>query len=109
MDEHIDTSITIGLRRRGVDVLTVQQDGRRGKPDPDLLDRAGFLQRVVFTQDRDFLREAHRRQLANIPFVGVVYSYNIAVSIGQCIQDLEIIAKVFDLVDMADRVEYLPL
>ena len=31
------------------------------------------------------------------------------VTIGQCVADLELIAKVYEPADMANRVEYLPL
>jgi hypothetical protein len=63
MDEGVDGPITQGLRARGVDVLTVQEDGRAGlRPDLLVLDRATELQRVAVCQDRDFLREAHLRQ-----------------------------------------------
>ncbi len=34
MDEHIHRAITSGLRLRGVNVLTVQEDGYGGYPDP---------------------------------------------------------------------------
>jgi predicted nuclease of predicted toxin-antitoxin system len=61
MDEHIHRAITIGLRLRGIDVLTVQEDGRAGVSDPLVLDRATELNRVLFTQDDDFLIEANRR------------------------------------------------
>jgi predicted nuclease of predicted toxin-antitoxin system len=62
MDEHVPRSITAGLRLRNVDVLTVQEDGRTGFPDPQVLDRSTELQRILFTQDDDFLVEAHYRQ-----------------------------------------------
>lgn len=75
MDEHVEPAITKGLRRRGVDVLTVQADGRRGATDPMLLDRASSLGRVIITRDRDFLIEAAQRQAAGIPFAGVVYAH----------------------------------
>lgn len=109
MDEHIRRAITIGLRLRGVDVLTVQEDGRAGTPDPILLDRATELQRVMFSQDQDFLIEANRRQVEGINFSGVIYSPLLSISIGDCIRDLEIIAKASNPEDLADRVEYLPL
>lgn len=54
MDEHVHGAITTGLRLRDVDVLTVQEDDRSGFPDPEILDRATQLCRIVFTQDRDF-------------------------------------------------------
>lgn len=53
MDEHVPSAITSALRHRGVDVLTVQEDGRDGAPDPQVLDRAGQLGRIVFTRDED--------------------------------------------------------
>jgi len=55
MDEQVPKPITVGLRQRGVDVLTTQEDKRTGVPDPILLDRAAELGRVIFSQDDDFL------------------------------------------------------
>jgi predicted nuclease of predicted toxin-antitoxin system len=109
MDVHVPTAVTRGLRLRGVDVLTAQEDGSRQLSDPKLLDRAMGLGRVVFTQDEDFLREAARRQQAGEAFAGVVYAHQQRVSIGQRINDLELIAKVYELVDMMNQVIYLPL
>ena len=109
MDEHVKDAVTSGLQRRGVDVLRVQDDGHDNTDDDVILDRAGVLGRVVFTQDRDFLAIAHQRQLAGIPFVGVVFAEQESVSIGTCVKDLEIIAFVYEPHDMANKVEYLPL
>ncbi|MBE2264052.1 MAG: DUF5615 family PIN-like protein [Burkholderiaceae bacterium] len=108
MDEHVHRAITVGLRLRGVDVLTVQEDGRRNTPDPILIDRAAELGRVLFSQDDDMLVEATRRQRAGVPFAGVVYAHQLQTTIGACVRDLELIARVADPVDMADHVEYLP-
>ncbi|NJL36258.1 MAG: DUF5615 family PIN-like protein [Leptolyngbyaceae cyanobacterium RM2_2_4] len=109
MDEHIHYAITVGLRLRDVDVLTVQEDGRSGISDIMLLERATELQRVVFSQDQDFLIEAQRRQIEGIPFTGVVYAHQRAVTIGECIQNLEIIAKASELEELINKVEFLPL
>ena len=109
MDEHVHRAITIGLRLRGIDVLTAQDDGRRHVPDDVLLNRATELGRVLFSQDEDLLAEAHYRQQAGIPFAGVVYVHQLHVSIGACIRDLELIAKAAHPEDLDDRVEYLPL
>lgn len=54
MDHHVPRAITSGLRLRGVDVLTAYEDGTHELDDPILLDRAGELGRVLFTQDDDF-------------------------------------------------------
>ena len=109
MDQHVKNAITRGLRRRGVDVLRVQDDGHGRADDDVILDRAALLGRLVFTLDDDFLAIAHGRQVAGTPFVGVVYAKQRAVSIGTCVRDLELIAIVYELDDMANRVEYLPL
>jgi predicted nuclease of predicted toxin-antitoxin system len=109
MDEHIHRAITTGLRLRGVDVLTAQEDDHRNTPDDVLLDRASALQRVMFSQDEDMLVEARRRQEEGIPFVGVIYAHQLQVNIGACVRDLELIAKAATPEDLADRVEYLPL
>lgn len=109
MDEHIPKPITEELRRRGVDVLTVQEDNRQGTPDSDILNRAIELQRVIFSQDQDFLVEANLCQTERRSFTGVIYARQTRVSIGDCIRDLEIIAKASEPEDLANRVQYLPL
>lgn len=109
MDEHVHRAITVGLRLRDVDVLTVQDDGRRNMPDAVLLDRAAELGRVIFSQDEDLLAEARRRQVEGIPFSGVIYAHQLRVTIGACVRDLELIAQAAEPKDLANRVEYLPL
>lgn len=109
MDEHVRRAITIGLRLRGVDVLTVQEDGLAGTSDLILLDRATQLQGVLFSQDQDFPIEANRRQNESIAFSGVIYASQISVSIGDCIRDLEIIAQAAEPQDLANSILYLPL
>ena len=109
MDEQVQDAITRGLRRRGVDVLRVQDDGHGKTDDAIILDRAMSLGRVVFTRDDDFLAIAQARQMNGIPFAGVVYAKQIIVSIGTCVKDLETIAGVYNPEDMLDKVEYLPL
>ena len=109
MDEHVQRAMTSGLRLRGVDILTVQEDGRAGMPDPLILDRATELERVLFTQDDDFLAEANRRLQQGIDFPGVIYAHQMMVSVGDCIRDLELIAKAGEIKDMANSVRYLPL
>jgi predicted nuclease of predicted toxin-antitoxin system len=58
MDVHVPRPVTRGLRRREVDVLTAQEDGTAKMEDPDLLDRAQALERVLVSQDEDLLVEA---------------------------------------------------
>jgi uncharacterized protein with PIN domain len=109
MDVHVRRAITEALRLRGVDVMTAQEDDAARLSDPALLDRAMQRGRVLFSQDEDLLAEATRRQRAEVPFAGVVYSHQLRVNIGRCIQDLELIAKATDTADWLNWVEYLPL
>ena len=82
MDVHVKEAITRGLRRRGVDVLTAQEDGSARLDDSALLDRAAALNRLIFTQDGDFLIEANRRQTNGEYFVGVLYQHQQTTIIG---------------------------
>jgi hypothetical protein len=109
MDVHVHGAITRGLRARAVDVLTAQDDGAGELSDAALLDRAKLTGRALVTHDDDFLKEAARRQRCGEAFAGVIYAHPQGVTIGQCIRDLELIAKVADPEDLANRVEYLPL
>jgi predicted nuclease of predicted toxin-antitoxin system len=109
MDVHVRLAVTEGLRLREVDVLTAQADGAAQLSDPELLDRATTLERVLFTQDEDLLREAARRQRSGETFAGVIYARQLKITIGQCINNLELIAKVAEPEDFVNWVEYLPL
>ncbi|MCW6038299.1 DUF5615 family PIN-like protein [Spirulina subsalsa FACHB-351] len=109
MDEHIRRAITNGLRLRDVDVITVQEDGKQGEPDENLLNRSTELGRVFFTQDDDFLTLAHHYQQENINFGGVIYAHQQSLTVGECVRDLEIISKASDPEDLWNQVQYLPL
>lgn len=109
MDHHVPRAITSGLRVRGVDVLTAGDDGASLLTDPALLDRAHALRRVLFSQDEDLLEESTQRQREGVAFSGVVYAHQLRTSIGMCIRDLELIAKVAEPSDLAGQVIFLPL
>lgn len=109
MDVNVRRALTEALRLRGVDVLTAQEDGAAKLPDPLLLDRATALGRVLFTHDRDFLREAVLRQKQNEAFTGVIYAHQIETTLAQCLNDLLLIAQAGELEDLVNCVEYLPL
>lgn len=109
MDQHIPRAITTGLRQRGLDVLTAHEDGADQFPDDLLLERATALGRVLFSQDEDLLIEARRRQRADHPFGGIIYAHQLRVSIGQCIDDLELIALTCSAEELTGRVTFIPL
>ena len=109
MIQHVARSITDGLRLRDVDVVTAHEDGSSQLDDDALLARATELRRALFTRDDDLLAEAAKRQKEGAPFEGVIYAHQLRVSIGACIQDLEIIAKTAEPEDVKNQVVFLPL
>lgn len=47
MNQHVPRAITVGLRLRGVDVITAHEDGASAMDDPELLDRAGEFENTL--------------------------------------------------------------
>ena len=108
-DHHVPRAIAIGVRRRGIDVLTTEADGTADRDDEFLLQRATDLGRVVFTQDRDFLALAAAWQHTRREFTGMVYAHQMRITIGAAIQALVLIASLMHPDDMRNRVEFVPL
>ncbi len=109
MDHHVPKAITVGLRLRGVDVVTAHEDGADQLDDDELLQRANELGRALFTQDDDLLAEAAKCQREGIQFSGVIYGHQLRVTIGICIRDLEVIAKSGEMEELKNQVIFLPL
>jgi predicted nuclease of predicted toxin-antitoxin system len=109
MDENVPLAISEALCNRGLDVLRVHEDGFTQTPDIRILDRAAELERIVFTRDADFLREAKIRHGGSVPFLGVIYAHQERASIGQCINDLELICNACSAEELKNRVVYIPL
>ncbi|MCP3957070.1 MAG: hypothetical protein GY719_04395 [bacterium] len=109
MDENVNRAITVGLRQRGVDVVTAQEDWRAGAPDDEILSRSTELGRALFSQDDDLLRVAKQCQVEGIPFSGVIYAHQLRITIGESIRDLELVAEAGQPQELADSVLHLPL
>jgi predicted nuclease of predicted toxin-antitoxin system len=109
MDVHIPRAITNGLRLRGVDILTAQEDGATETPDEILLERARELGRILFTFDEDFLVISSEYLRTSKPFSGIVYAHALLMSVRQCLDDLELIAKAGKTDDFRNHIEFLPL
>ena len=102
MDEHVQRAVTQGLRRRGVDVLTVQEAELLGVSDTKHLTRANTERRVIFTQDTDFLR----LHATGVSHSGIVYAVQ-QTPIGQIVRGLMLIYDLLDAEDMIDHVEFI--
>jgi hypothetical protein len=97
------------LRRRGIDVLTSQEDGSAEWDDEQLLARSTILGRLLFSQDDDLLKFARAWQKAAAPFSGVIYAHQLSAGIGTLVRDLELVLSCCTAEELAGRVTYLPL
>jgi len=102
LDEHVARAVALGLRRRGIDVLTVQEAGLTGESDLSHLALAAVQGRVIFTQDDDFLR-LHAQ---GIPHAGIVYAQR-RIPAGDVIRGLVLISNVLTPDEMRNHVEFL--
>jgi hypothetical protein len=103
MDQHIPAAVTLGLRRRGIDVLTAQDAGRCGIDDADQLAFALAEDRVLVSFHPDFLT-LHQ---TGVTHAGIAWCPERKHSIGQLIQALLLLAGVLNREDMRDHVEFL--
>lgn len=109
MDVHVPSAIAVGLRRRGIDVLTSQEDGTRQLNDEALLVRATALERILFTQDEDLLAIASEWQHQGQVFAGLAYGHQLGPGIGEIVEDLELIATCANDGEVRSLVIFLPL
>jgi hypothetical protein len=109
MDANVPFDITAQLRRRGIDVVTAQDEGREEDDDSDLLDRATDLDRVMFTRDDDFLAIATSRQRSGDEFAGIAYAHQIKVPLGRCVTDLVLLARCCTQQETQNQIVHLPL
>ena len=103
LDEHCDPAIAVGLRRHGIDVTTTAEAGLLRAADEEHAAYALAEARVIFTQDRDFLR-IHAAGQAH---AGIAYCRPGTRSIGQIIDLLILIWEVYEPAEMANRVEFI--
>ena len=102
LDEQVNLAVATGLRRRDVDVLTTQEAGMLGASDEDHLALATGQNRVMFTQDDDFLR-LHAQ---GIEHTGIVYVRQ-RTSIGYIVRGLILIYQLLTPDEMKNRLEFL--
>ncbi|MHB1560079.1 MAG: DUF5615 family PIN-like protein [Isosphaeraceae bacterium] len=103
LDENAHRAIADGLRRRGVDVTTTPEAGLLNASDDEQLAYARPQRRVIFTQDRDFLRH----HAAGVPHPGIAYCDKDTKSLGEIIAMLVLIWEIFEPDEMENRVEFL--
>ncbi len=103
LDENITLAIANGLRRRSIDVTTTPEQGMIGQSDEQQLEFASSQNRVIFTQDTDFLKLHH----AGFSHAGIVYCPQKSKSIRETLQGLILIWEVIQAEEMDNHLEFL--
>jgi predicted nuclease of predicted toxin-antitoxin system len=103
LDENCTKAIAVGLRRHGIEVTTTPEVGLLGATDEEQAAFARLEGRVIFTQDRDFLRI----HAAGVPHAGIAYCEKDTRSIGEVIAALVLSWEVYEPDEMRGRVEYI--
>jgi hypothetical protein len=103
LDEHVPAAVCKGLRRRAVDVLTVEEAGRSSMPDDAQLAFALQEGRVMVTLDSDFVALAAR----GTEHDGIAYASPGTRSVGELVRALLLIHWTLEPGDMIGHVEYL--
>lgn len=89
-DEHIPYPVIEGLKRRGLDAISVQEIGLSSEEDIKILDKARNDGRIIYTQDADFLRlhqTGHNHG-------GIIYHHPLAYSIGETIRKVMLLCEI---------------
>jgi predicted nuclease of predicted toxin-antitoxin system len=102
LDQHVSNAIARGLRARGMDVSTTAEAGLQDAPDDEQLAYILDVNRVIFTQDDDFLRIHSSAQ----EHPGIIYSKQGTRTVGEIIRFLQLVNDCLDPEDMRNRVEY---
>lgn len=96
------------LRQMSFDVLTSQADGTRSSPDVVILRRATELNRVVLTEDRDFLRIAYEWTSQGKEFCGILFLSRGEEGLRQVAEDIAVAVSCSDVSELANTVSYVP-
>ena len=103
LDENLSPEITIQLRLRGIDAISVRDMGLFGDTDDNHLIRATAMGRVLVTSDTDFLKLA--LEVPEHP--GVIFGEQQAHSLGDWVKQLELICFVMTADEMKNHIEYI--
>jgi len=103
LDEQIPHAIAHGLRRRQIDVTTTTDANLLGASDENHIAFSLHENRVIFTNDRDFLRMA----AAGVQHAGIVYCPASDSRIGEVIRYLALMNECLAPDELLNHVEYL--
>ena len=101
-DEQISNALILGLRQRGVEVLSVTDTGRDGMSDESHLLFARDNGYVILTEDQDFLILSSE----TTDHHGIIFARQ-SMGIGEAIRGVLLVTSVLTADEMKGRVEFL--
>ncbi|MGH9207246.1 MAG: DUF5615 family PIN-like protein [Acidimicrobiales bacterium] len=107
-EDSMDRRLISALRQHGVDVVTVQDEGRRGLPDAAQLEWATEHNRVLYTQNASDYQQLHTEILhSGRHHGGIVILTGRNHSVGDQLRGLLAIMAARTAEDMRDALEFL--
>ena len=109
-DENFNNIVRGLLRRRpDIDIVRIQDAGLSGANDPTVLAWSADEGRILLTHDVSTItRYAYERVEAGLPMPGV-FEVNLAVSLGQAIDDLLLLVECSFENEWEGQIVYVPL
>lgn len=104
-DEHVPAAVSQALKRRGIDILTVQEAKLRGRSDKEQLQYASVQQRIIITHDSDFLILARKEKIKH---PGILF-FTSQVQIGKAIEEIERVWLTYTAEDLCRVTLFLPM
>ena len=106
-DENVDVRVAVGLRRRGVEAISVYDEDKGGVSDEAQLKHASELGAVIFTHDADLIEIAAEINGQGQDHCGVIFVEMHRLRLGECIRRLALYAEVVTAEEMMNRIEFL--
>lgn len=101
LDEHIPSSVAEELEGRGVDVKTVYDFELNASPDLEILEHAEKNNRVIVTQDTDFLKLDENKK------PGIIFLTK-PIGIGNLTRELAKVIENFEKEHLKNSIIYIP-
>jgi predicted nuclease of predicted toxin-antitoxin system len=103
LDENFHHGVAQGLRRYGIDVSTTAEANLLGASDEEQFAFGIGAQRVIFSQDKDFLKIAGQ----GTEHSGIVYCRQQGRSVGDIIRGLVLIWEVYEADELRNKIEFI--
>ncbi len=106
-DENINYKIVKGLRRRGVEIVTVQELHKWAVDDEEQLEYAKSMGTCLFTHDDDLLKVAKKWRNQGKIHNGIIYVHQQKLRVSETIRKLKLLVETVSLEEMKNHIEFL--